>query len=116
MIYYAIWSLTRLWVRWDPPKSAEGTGGLAGQATLHHLSAVLAYRGGPRWLEDRQCNTLLQEGPGEGSWELQACQSDISAREDYGVIYPECAPWAREGQPGYQAQASWVHESQVLLV
>jgi len=26
---------------WDPPKSAEGTGGGAGQATLHHLSAVL---------------------------------------------------------------------------
>jgi len=33
---------------WDPPKSAEGTGRAAGQATLHHLSAVLANRGGPR--------------------------------------------------------------------
>jgi len=31
-----------------PPKSAEGTGGGAGQATLHHLSAVLASRGVPR--------------------------------------------------------------------
>jgi len=30
---------------WDPPKSAERTGGGAGQATLHHLSAVLANRG-----------------------------------------------------------------------
>jgi len=34
--------------RWDRPKSAEGTSGGAGQATLHHLSAVLANRGGPR--------------------------------------------------------------------
>jgi len=34
--------------RWDPPKSAEGTGEGACQATLHHLSAVLANRGGPR--------------------------------------------------------------------
>jgi len=30
---------------WDPPKSAEGTGGGAGQATLHHLSAALAKKG-----------------------------------------------------------------------
>ena len=35
--------------RWDPLNSAEGTGGVAGQASLHHLSAVLANRGGP-WL------------------------------------------------------------------
>ena len=48
-------------VGWDPPRSAEGTGRGVGQATLHHLSAVLANRGGPRWLEDRQCNTHLQE-------------------------------------------------------
>jgi len=34
--------------RWDPPKSAEGTGGGADQATLHHLSAVLVNKGGPR--------------------------------------------------------------------
>ena len=33
---------------WDPPKSIEGTGRVAGRATLHHLSAVLATRGGPR--------------------------------------------------------------------
>jgi len=30
--------------RWDPPKSAEGTGGAEGQVTLHHLLAVLANR------------------------------------------------------------------------
>jgi len=30
--------------RRDSPKSAEGTGRGAGQATLHHLSAVLANR------------------------------------------------------------------------
>jgi len=29
---------------WDHPKNAEGTGGGAGQATLHHVSAVLANR------------------------------------------------------------------------
>jgi len=34
--------------RWDPPMSAERTGGGAGQATLHHQSAVLANKGGPR--------------------------------------------------------------------
>jgi len=33
---------------WDPTKSTERTGGGAGQATLHHLLAVLANRGGPR--------------------------------------------------------------------
>ena len=33
---------------WNPPQSAEGTDGGAGQATLHHLSAVLANKGGPR--------------------------------------------------------------------
>jgi len=33
--------------RWDPSKSAEGTDGEAGKATLHHLSAVLANRGSP---------------------------------------------------------------------
>ena len=32
----------------DPPKSTEGAGGGDGQDTLHHLSAVLANRGGPR--------------------------------------------------------------------
>ena len=41
------------------------------------------------WLEDRQCNIHLQEGPEGGSWELQACQPDLGAGEDYGVIHPE---------------------------
>ena len=55
------------WARCDPPKSAEGTGGGAGQDTLHHLSAVLA---NGRWLEDHQRNTHLQEGLEGGSQEL----------------------------------------------
>ena len=49
------------------------------------------------------------------SQELQACQPDLDAREDYGVIHPECDHWACEGQPGNQAQPAWVHERQVLL-
>jgi len=44
----------------------------------------------PRGLKDHLCNTYLQEGPEGGSWELQACQPDLGARQDYGVIYPEC--------------------------
>jgi len=101
--------------RWDPPQSAEGTGGGAGQETLHQLSAVLANRGGPRLVEDHQCNTHLQERPEGGSRELQACQPDLGAREDYGAIRPACAHRACEGQPGHQAQSAWVHERQVLL-
>ena len=31
-------------------------------ASLHRLSAVLANRRGPRWLEDSRCNTHLQVG------------------------------------------------------
>jgi len=100
---------------WDPPESAEGAGGGAGQATLHNLSAVLANRGGPRQLEDRQCNTHLQEGPEGGSREPQACQPDLGAGQDSGVILPECAHWACEGQPEDQAQPAWLHERQVLL-
>jgi len=57
---------------------------------------------GPRQLENCPCNTHLQEGPEGGSWELQACQA--GSREDYGVIRPECAHWACEGQPGDEAQ------------
>jgi len=30
--------------------------------------------------------------------ELQACLSDLGAKEDYGVIHLECAHWACEGQ------------------
>ena len=67
------------WFQSNPPKSAEVTGGGAGQTTLHHLSAVLAKREGPRQLEDHQCNTHLQEGPEGGSWEPQACQLNLGA-------------------------------------
>jgi len=100
---------------WDPPKSAAGTGRGAGQATLHHLSAVLMNRGGLRWLEDHQCDARLQEEPEGGPWELQACQPDLGVREDYEAVHPECAHRACEGQPGDQAQPAWVHERQVLL-
>jgi len=41
---------------------------------LHHLSAVLANRGGPKRLEACQCKAHLQEGPEGGAGELQACQ------------------------------------------
>lgn len=41
--------------RWDSPKSTGGAGGRAEQATLHHLSAVLAQWGGLSWLEGNQC-------------------------------------------------------------
>jgi len=50
-----------------------------------------------------------------GSWELQACQPDRSAGQDYEAIHPECTHQACEGQPGDQAQPAWVHERQDLL-
>jgi len=92
--------------RQDPPESDEGAGRGDGEDILHNLSAVLANRGGPRWLVDRQCNTHLQEGLEGGSRELQACQPDLGAGEDYGAIHPECAHQAREGQPGGSGPAS----------
>ena len=66
-------------------------------------------------MEDLQCNTHLQEGLEGGSRELQTCQPDLSVREDYGAIHPECTHQAREGQPGVQAQTTWVHQRQMLL-
>jgi len=57
-------------------------------------------------------NTHLQEGPEGGSWELQTCQPDLDAGQDYGADHLQCAHRACEGQPGVQA---WVHERQVLL-
>jgi len=101
--------------RWDPPKSAEGAGRGACQATLHHLSAILANWGGPRWLEACQCDAHLQAGLEGGSQELQAYQPDLGARQDYGVIHPECTHQACEGQLGDQAQPTRVHERQVFL-
>ena len=93
----------------------EAAGGGACQATLHHLSVVLANRGGPRCLEACQWRTLTYETSEGGSGEPQACQPDLCAGEDYGTIHPECAHQACEGQPGDQAQPAWVHERQVLL-
>ena len=58
--------------------------------------------------------TYLQEGLEGRSWELQSCQPDFGAGEDYGALHPECAHWACEEQPGDQAQPAWVHERQVL--
>jgi len=43
------------------------------------------------------CNTHLQEGPEGGSRDLQACQPDLGAGEDCGVVHPECAHRACEG-------------------
>jgi len=76
----------------------------------NHVSAVLVNRGGPRHLEACQCDTHLQEGPEGGSRELQDCQPDLSAGEDYGVVHLECAHPACAGQHGDQAQPAWVHE------
>jgi len=57
---------------------------------------------------------ILAKRP-RSNWELQVCQPDLGAGQDYGVIHPECAHRACEGQPGDQAQPAWVHERQVLL-
>ena len=40
---------------------------------------------GPSGLEVSKCDTHQQEGLEEGSWELQACQPDLGAREGYGA-------------------------------
>ena len=66
-------------------------------------------------VETCQCDIHLQAGPEGVSWELQACQPDLSAGEDYGEIHPECSQRACEIQPGDQSQSAWVHERQVLL-
>ena len=76
-----------------------------------HNPAVVV---GARMEQLAACDAHLQEGLEGGSWELQACQPDLSARQDYGAIHPECAHWACEGQPRVQAQPAWVHERQVL--
>jgi len=66
-------------------------------------------------LEACQCDTHLQDRPEGGPWELQACQPDLGARGDYGVIYPDCAHQTRAGPPGDQVQSATVHEKQILL-
>ncbi|GAB0176985.1 hypothetical protein GRJ2_000163700 [Grus japonensis] len=45
---------------------------------------------------------------------LQACQSDLGAGEDYEDP-PECHHAAHTGQQGNRAQSAWVYERQVLL-
>jgi len=66
-------------------------------------------------VEDCQYDYHLREGLEGVSLELQACQPDLGAGEDYGGAHPEFAHQAYEGQPGDQAQSAWVHERQVLL-
>jgi len=66
-------------------------------------------------MEDGQCKTHLQAGLEGGLRELQACQPDHGAGQDYGVIHLECTHWACEGQAGVQAQPARVHERQVLF-
>lgn len=63
------------------------------------LSAVLANQGGPSWLEVKKCDACLQEGPEEGSGELQACQSDLGAGEDMEqIIFSAITRHVRDNQ------------------
>jgi len=80
-----------------------------------HLSAVLANWEGPSCLDVSKCGAHLQEGPEGGCGELQACESDLGAREGYGTDHLECHHVAHIGQPGDQAQPAWVHGKQVQL-
>ena len=75
---------------------------------------VLANWGGPSGLKISKCDILLQEGLEGGSWELQACQSDLSAGEGYGADHLQCHHAAHTVQPGPQAQSAWVHERHIL--
>ena len=63
----------------------------------YHLSAILVNRGGPRGLEACQCDAHLQERSEGGSGELQACQPDLSTREDYGMVCLESTHMASPG-------------------
>jgi len=58
---------------------------------------------------------IYKKGWKEDYQEPRACQPDLGAEQDYGVIHSECAYRACEGHPGDQAQPAWVHERQVLL-
>lgn len=65
----------------DPPKGTEGEGRRTCQATSNHLPAVLINWS---WLEADKYNIHLQEGLEGASQKLQACQSDLGAREGHG--------------------------------
>lgn len=83
--------------------------------TFHHLSAVLPIRGGPSQLAASKCDAHLQEVRDGGSGKLQACQSDLGAREARGADYLERHHTALAEQPDDQAQSAWVYQRQVLL-
>jgi len=77
---------------------------------------VLANWGGPSGLKISKCDILLQEGLEGGSWELQACQSDLSAGEGYGADHLECHQMACTGQLGDQAQPPGdAYDTHILL-
>ena len=95
------------------PLCISETEGCYKASQLH--PSLLANTGDPRWLEDSQRNTHLQEGPEGGSQELQACQHDVCAGEDYTVVHLKYAYWACEGQPGDQAQPAWIQDREVLF-
>lgn len=50
----------------------------------------------------------------EGWKELQACQSDLSARKGCGAGHIECHHTAHTRQAGDQGESAWVCERQVL--
>ena len=71
---------------------------------------MLADWGSPSSLRVSNCDAHLQEGPGEGSGKLQACQPDLSAREGHGAGHLEGHQMAYTGHPGDRAQPACVHE------
>jgi len=96
---------------WNPPKSAEGT--------AEELAKPLSTIYQQSWLtgevpDDCRIASVTPVYK-KGQKEDPGNYRPVSAREDYGMIHPECAHQACEGQPGDQAQPAWVHERQVLL-
>ena len=79
------------------------------------MSYVTNIRGHSRQLEACQCGARLQEGPARESRELQACQPDLSAGQDYVTVHLEFTHQACSGQPDDQAQPAWGCERQVQL-
>lgn len=91
-----------------PSQCDEEVDRRARQATLHHLSAVQAHWGCPRWLKGGQCDTHPQKGPEEGSGKLQDSQPQLSAGQDYGTDHLECHHMAPTGWPRAQTQPAWI--------
>lgn len=58
---------------------------------------------------------VSKEGPEGGSEYPQTFQSDLDAREGYGVAHLECRHAAHKRPPSNQAQSAWVSERHVLL-